>query len=283
MRRLTILLVPLLLLALILGAVGYSTREAQSESFNPMAYDTDASGGLSKAETLAAIVDYFAGGITKDQALAVVIIYFSGPTPTPSLVPTPTPTPSAVDFGSYSSYRSSLDYFHIVGEVLNNTETNIEFVKVIATYYDQLGQVIGTDFTYTKLDILIPGQRSPFDVNSSPYTLPLLDSYKIQVSYQTTLDAPFSGLTILSHTASIDAYGSHRIVGEIKNTSGMTAEFVEIVATYYDSSGVVIGTEFTYTTLDELAPGQVSSFEISSWPREIQPASYSLQAQGREK
>lgn len=47
------------------------------EPFDPLDYDTDQDGELSKAETLAAINDYFDETITKDQVLQVVILYFS--------------------------------------------------------------------------------------------------------------------------------------------------------------------------------------------------------------
>jgi hypothetical protein len=46
-------------------------------AFDPLDYDTDQDGELSKAETLAAINDYFDETITKDQVLQVVILYFS--------------------------------------------------------------------------------------------------------------------------------------------------------------------------------------------------------------
>jgi len=215
------------------------------------------------------------------------------PSPTPTLTPTrtpipaatptpgPTPTQAAGESLSSSSYRDDSGYFHIVGEVSNGGYANVEYVKIVATYYDQQENVIGTDYTYSELDILVPGQKSPFDLSSYPDKLPSLKQYRIQVSYRTTTDEPLSGLTVVSHTAKTDTYGYYEIVGEVKNTSGTTAEYVKIVATYYDSGGTVIGTEYTYTSLDQLAVGQTSPFTMSSYPRKIQPTNYSLQVQGR--
>ena len=40
-------------------------------------YDDDGDGGISKAEAIAAIRDYFSGGITKAQAIAVIRLYFT--------------------------------------------------------------------------------------------------------------------------------------------------------------------------------------------------------------
>ena len=48
-------------------------------------YDFDGNGGISKAEVIAAIRDYFGGNITKAQTIAVIVLYFSAPTePGPS-------------------------------------------------------------------------------------------------------------------------------------------------------------------------------------------------------
>jgi len=208
-------------------------------------------------------------------------------TPTPTLIPAATPTPrptptqAAVESLTSSSYWDDSGYFHIVGEVRNSGYANVEYVKIVATYYDQQENVIGTDYTYSELDILVPGQKSPFDLSSYPDKLPSLQQYRIQVSYRTTTDEPFHDLIVISHTSKTDAYGYYEIVGEVKNSSGTTAEYVNIVVTYYDSGGTVIGTEYTYATLDQIAAGQTSPFTVSSYPRKIQPASYSLQVQGR--
>ena len=210
------------------------------------------------------------------------------PAPTPTLIPAatpppkPTPTKAAIEFLTYSSYWDDSGYFHIVGEVQNKGYTNVQYVEIVATYYDQQQNVIGTDFTYSELDILVPGQKSPFDLSSYPDKLPSLKTYRIQVSYRTTVDQTFQGLSVSSQTSRTDNYGYFEIVGEVRNSGGTTAEYVKIVATYYNSEGTVIGTDYTYSSLDQIATGQTSPFTLSSYPRMIQPATYSLQVQGRE-
>ena len=49
---------------------------------------------------------------------------------------------------SQSSYVDNIGSMHIVGEVLNQAPVTAKFVKIIATFYNANGQVIGTDFTY---------------------------------------------------------------------------------------------------------------------------------------
>ena len=63
---------------------------------------------------------------------------------------------------SQSSYVDNIGSMHIVGEVLNQAPVTAKFVKIIATFYNANGQVIGTDFAYADPPDLAPGQRAPF-------------------------------------------------------------------------------------------------------------------------
>ena len=201
------------------------------------------------------------------------------PTPTPTTSPTPTPTPQPTSMIlSHTSY-TSIGYFHVVGEVQNTLSTNIEYVEIIATFYDSSDTVIGTAFTFTYMDILKPNQKSPFDLSSYPDEITPA-SYKLTVDYLTTSEQPLSGLAILSHTPSVDSLGYHKIVGEVKNNADKEADFVQIVGTYYDSAGKVIGASYTFTNPEDLGVGDTAPFELSSYPRKINPTSYELQVQG---
>jgi hypothetical protein len=56
------------------------------------------------------------------------------------------------------------------------------------------------------------------------------------------------------------------INGEIQNNRDETIEFVEVIATFYDSNKAVLGSDFTFSDPDTLRPGQAAPFEISLWP-----------------
>jgi hypothetical protein len=203
------------------------------------------------------------------------------PTPTPSVTPSPSPTGVAnVSVLSASDYYDEYGYFTVVGEVENTLGTNVHWVKIVATFYDSSGTVIGTDYTYTTIDTLKPNQKSPFELSSYPDEITPA-SYDLDVEYYTTQLQPFEGLTILSQTASIDTSGYHNVVGEVKNNGASEATFVKVVVTYYNSAGKVIGTTFAYTQLDTINAGATSPFELSSYPLAITPASYDLQVQGQ--
>ena len=238
-------------------------------------------------------VAMFSGCVEKEEAPTPTPVPTSTPiatsipeqTLTPTIAPTATPTitPETTkepEILSSKSYIDNLGYFNVVGEVKNTLSTNINYVKITATFYDAQEKVIGTAFTYTELDILKPNQKSAFELSSYPDMIEPA-SRKLKVSYKETGNEPFAGLTILSHSAKIGKLGYHEIVGEVQNEGTRKSSFVKVVCTYYDANGEVIGTSFTYTDPGEIDAGDSAPFELSSYPMELRPANYELQVQGK--
>lgn len=76
-------------------------------------------------------------------------------------------------------------YKKIVGEVMNNTAREANFVKITATYYDKDGKVTGTDSAYAGDTISTPlavGATAPFDITSLDTSL-VVDHYKLDVTW----------------------------------------------------------------------------------------------------
>ncbi|NQE53084.1 hypothetical protein C5S29_05785 [ANME-1 cluster archaeon GoMg3.2] len=218
----------------------------------------------------------------EDASGTVVVadtVLFIGEVP-PTPTPTPTGTSTKPEILSHSSYISGLGFFEVVGEVKNNLPDNIKYVKITATFYDAEKNVVGTDFTYTQLNILKPNQKSPFDLSTYPDKIRPA-SYKLKVSYKVSNEEPFAGLVILSHSDRIDSMGYHKIVGEVKNNGVSASSYVKLVSTYYDAKGEVIGTDFTYTDPSDIDAGDSAPFELSSYPRKLRPSRYELQVEGR--
>jgi hypothetical protein len=142
--------------------------------------------------------------------------------------------------------------------------SSIEFVRIVATLYDDAGQVVGTDFTYTEIDVIPPGSKSPFETGTDAWAG--TTDYKLQIEGNAgTL--PRQDIAILSHSHYIDGDWLH-VRGEVQNTGDTPAEFVKIVVTLYDMAGNVVGTDFTYTNLDVVPAGETSPFETGTdhWP-----------------
>ena len=89
------------------------------------------------------------------------------------------------------------------------------------------------------------------------------------------------GPRILSENNYVDSYGSLHIVGEVINESYESMEFVQVTATFYDTSNGVVGTSFDYTSPSTLQSGQRAPFDITANERTMPTyliASYSLSA-----
>lgn len=177
-----------------------------------------------------------------------------------------------------SEYYDKRGQYHLAGEIFNPSDYNLRSVQVVAIFYDETGTAFWTDFTFIPFYILSPGQTAPFDIWTITADNIQPASYRLGSSYHVTQDQPLAGLRIKSHSVRDDDSGYYNIEGEVENTSTMRAKFVKVVATYYDSAGDVIGTEFS--DIDSVGAGDTKSFFVTSAPRKFKPASYKLQVQG---
>lgn len=189
----------------------------------------------------------------------------------------------ALEILSHSHFMDSIGSYHVVGEVQNNSSNKLDFVKVTGTFYNASGTVVDTDFTYTMIDTLLPGQKSPFEIFVLEESISAtVDHYTVAVSdWDTTSEEPYRGFSILSQSTSTDVLGARHVVGEVKNTGTQEATYVQVVATFYDASGKVVAAEFTYTDPSTLVAGQTAPFEVIvlSATQSTKIATYELQVQ----
>jgi hypothetical protein len=187
----------------------------------------------------------------------------STPTPKPTNTPRPTDTPEpSLEVQAGRDYLSS-DYLHIVGQVVNPTTKWLEYVKVVATLYDEDGAMLGTDFTYTELDKVPPNDVGVFNLASDVGGQAAnVASYDLAVQARET-NPPYTALTA-SVSRDYAEYGYHHLVGVAENTRDENCEYVKIVAGFYDAEDNVVGVDFTYTELDTVPAGGKSPFDLSA-------------------
>jgi hypothetical protein len=53
--------------------------------------------------------------------------------------------------------------FRVLGEVMNQGNSDAKAVKVSAIFYDASHKVIDTDYVYTNPDIISPNRKAPFE------------------------------------------------------------------------------------------------------------------------
>lgn len=190
--------------------------------------------------------------------------------------PAATEVPLYVAILSSSDYVDSIGSYWIVGEAQNNSTQPVRSVNIIATFYNDAGEVVGTKTTYTDLDILLPAQKGPFKILADDN--PQAARYELQLEARPSAP-PETHLQILSANDRADDSYLH-IAGEVANQGSAPVEFVKIVATIYDDQGRVVDVDSTYSSLDTIPAGGKSPFEIQIFKRDGF-ARYELQAQGR--
>jgi hypothetical protein len=72
----------------------------------------------------------------------------------------------------------------LIGQLQNNLNKKIQFVEVIATFYDQAGDIIGTSNGYTNPTDLSPKMKAPFDLRLDEGITDELTSYDLTVSWK---------------------------------------------------------------------------------------------------
>ncbi|MCJ7633250.1 FxLYD domain-containing protein [Candidatus Bathyarchaeota archaeon] len=164
---------------------------------------------------------------------------------------------------SHTGYLDSSGYYNVVEEILNSGDQALQYVKVTATFYNSTGAMVGTDYTYTTLDLVLAGRKSPFNLYLwDKGQSAKVHHYSLYASFSTT--SPISqGLQILSNSSYTDGIGYLHIIGEIKNTGTIQATFVSVIATCYNSTGGVVATDYSYTSPTDLNPNQTAPYDIS--------------------
>jgi hypothetical protein len=75
---------------------------------------------------------------------------------------------------------------------------------------------------------------------------------------------PLGTTSILSNSSYADPRGILHVVGEVYNDMAPnTAKNVQVIATFYDSSGKVVGTNSSFTNPKDIASGEKAPFDLS--------------------
>ena len=69
-----------------------------------------------------------------------------------------------LDFTIGRFYKDSLGFCHVVGEVTNYGSTTARWVELIATFYDEAGNVVGTASAFTDPEHIPPGSTAPYEI-----------------------------------------------------------------------------------------------------------------------
>jgi hypothetical protein len=95
-------------------------------------------------------------------------------------IPYTSEAPDILRLEQVESAVNSLDRLEIYGDITNLDDDDLEYVEIIVTLYDQAGAIVGVETTFAKLSVIVPGQTSPFRLQSS-IDADEIASYRIQI------------------------------------------------------------------------------------------------------
>ncbi|NLF88355.1 hypothetical protein GX563_05970 [Candidatus Bathyarchaeota archaeon] len=170
---------------------------------------------------------------------------------------------------NYTFYEDSLGYLVVIGEVQNVGSSVIANVSLTGSITTDTTTASGGCIVWGYY--LLPGQKAPFymefyqqnsgaswagltksDISLSVYTAPETSQYKYQE------------VVVVSSAASPTATGEYWVTAELKNTGTQTAKGIAVVATFYNSEGLPVGSGYI-NPVSTLAAGATTTVKVPCW------------------
>lgn len=185
-------------------------------------------------------------------------------------LPTALP-PDAILLGliSDNNYTDDFNTLTIVGEVRNDSNLTVGQTDITVTFYDSAGVVIDTVSGKTLIDVIPPGEKSPFVINlKRPAGL---NSHSLRAVARPVPAEQSAQLTVAETRRFEDEAGFFHVKGRIENAGSTTARRIKVAAIIYDRSNRVINVGFVYTNPPNLKPGQQAEYDVifSYYPRYV--------------
>jgi LysM repeat protein len=198
------------------------------------------------------------------------------------LLPTPTPLPFGVRGVAF--YETPVGSLWCLGEIVNTTESTLTNVQVRVMLFDAAGERLTEADAFAAVDIIPPGERSPFGIL---FTTPPPGWTSPQVAIvrgEAAGALADSYVPIAVTEAEGQPSGSQlRMRGVVQNSSAeQTAGSVSVIVTTYDVEGLVTGFRQGAVELEgALTPGTTAPFTLLFTFHGDAPSDYHVIALGR--
>ena len=171
-----------------------------------------------------------------------------------------------VQIVSSTPIETSIGSINIIGEVRNDSPEVVGTVQIVGSFYDSSGRLIDTSSTYADLSQLRPGEKSSFRLGITDESVgERMDNYTLSINSNPVFGEPKpAALRIEISEQRLNEYGWYDIVGEITNTGNRDTSLVEVIATFYDETGQLIESEFTFLT-SAVPAGNSAPFKLTEF------------------
>ncbi len=166
---------------------------------------------------------------------------------------------AAATVTSLSSYVDRMGTRHLVGEVKNTGGVDIQAPHIDFAVKDAGGNTVDTPFADAVVSVLAPGESSPFEAQTDAAGFARYDV--VAILAPTSRVRPNHNLSVNVTNVFRDGSGNRQISGTVRNDNLTDAADPQVVFTFYDARGEVVGSDVASTdTGAPIAPGATASF-----------------------
>jgi LysM repeat protein len=199
---------------------------------------------------------------------------------------TPTPTPLSVQIENLHFSETSIGGLWVMGEVLNDSGTPLEQVRVGIDLEDGGGQLVGQTQGLVALDLVDAGERSPFALlfGNVPGDFERYQVYPLS-AVPAYVGSYYRDLEVRNIQSESERYASYTVSGVIYNFGPEEAVSVQVVLTAYDPMDRVVavrkvepehnvvprGGETAFTAILTPIGGPVARIAAAAQGRRLQP------------
>ncbi len=238
--------------------------------------------------TVAALQD--ANGILDPRTLQVgqqLIIPSPVEDEDPDANATATPTPIPIMAQNVYFSQTNIGGLWVLGEVLNNSATALEQVRVAVVLLDDADQEIGRASGLVALDFIDVGQTAPFAIlfGEAPGRFARYRAFPIS-AVPAYVGSYYRDLVVENITTEGERYAAYTVEGSVRNVGPEEAVSVQVILTAYDSldrviamrqvvpeyNVVPIGGETTFSAVLAPVGGPVARVEATAQGRRLSAA-----------
>lgn len=167
----------------------------------------------------------------------------------------------------------------VVGEVHNLSSGPISGVELNASVTLDKGGSVGPMLATTLLHVIPAGGKASFSL-PFPETHGTTTAVKADVQADAGVPIPYAMLSIATQ-AKKELGNDVEVTGTVTNSSGKPVSYPNVVATFYNGSGAVVGSAHSVGTSDTVTPGGTAPFDIILVDDGPLVTRYSLAAEGQ--
>ena len=187
--------------------------------------------------------------------------------------------PSVSILSIASRYDADLGSFHIIGELVNNVDSQVKNIQLNVTFYDAEGGVLGAATGSPYIESLRPQERSAFDIaayGDAAMKVSGFSYYRISKSWDAVQESRPGLLDFDLRDITVDTCGYYHFIGVVTNYGREPARGIVLSAAFYNDKNQITESALTSVTgIDGILPSaQQGSIELLVDERMLSQFSY---------